>query len=351
MCIALITTSHPDYALVVIDNRDEFILRPTSRPEWWMHPAGHEILSSRDLQRAEKGTWMGISRSGALAVLTNYRETQLDDKTHPICARRSRGGMVTAWLGSRADESTKDALDSLLAGGVGGVGGFSMVCGKLRRVGERQLQPLAIVSNRCDHLDHVEWIGDRRGQVYGLSNTVYGDPDSWRKIDEGMKMVDQAARDAHANQLTEDQLCDVLFGILDSNTLPQVPGVSMEDTIEYMRESIFIPPVGDSQHRQAMAARQALGKKRWGSAADKTSEEKAVTLVSAAPEQAGLAGFDTGMYGTQRQTIILVDWEGNVTFKERALWDANGNAIPRGEADVMHRFKIDGWDAREESGK
>ncbi len=52
----------------------------------------------------------------------------------------------------------------------------------------------------------------------------------------------------------------------------------------------------------------------------------------------------TGMYGTQRQTVILVDWEGNVSYTERALWDAHGNAIERGQGDVTFRFPIEGWE-------
>ncbi|KAG5918569.1 hypothetical protein E4U42_006802, partial [Claviceps africana] len=100
MCIVLITTAHPGYALIVLDNRDEFILRPTSRPHWWRHAAtGREVLSSRDLQRAERGAWMGITRDGLFAVLTNYREADGHDAGHPVHGIRSRGGMVTAWLG------------------------------------------------------------------------------------------------------------------------------------------------------------------------------------------------------------------------------------------------------------
>jgi len=38
MCIAIATTAHPDYALIVADNRDEFISRPTSQPHWWTPP-------------------------------------------------------------------------------------------------------------------------------------------------------------------------------------------------------------------------------------------------------------------------------------------------------------------------
>ena len=55
-------------------------------------------------------------------------------------------------------------------------------------------------------------------------------------------------------------------------------------------------------------------------------------------------GFATGMYGTQRQTVILVGWDGNVTYTERALWDPNGNAIERGQGDMTFRFGVEGWD-------
>ena len=50
--------------------------------------------------------------------------------------------------------------------------------------------------------------------------------------------------------------------------------------------------------------------------------------------------FMKGAYGTQRQTILLCDWDGNVTYTERALWDAHGNLIERGKGDVVHRFKV-----------
>ncbi|KKA26145.1 hypothetical protein TD95_003647 [Thielaviopsis punctulata] len=339
MCIVLLTTTHPDYALVMIDNRDEFILRPTSRPEWWTHQAGHKVLSARDMQRAEKGTWLGITKEGSFAVLTNYRETNLNDINHPVHAKRSRGGMVTAWLGTRANENVNSALERLIADGVQGVGGFSMVCGKLRRTGPRRVQPLGIVSNRCDHVDHVSWICEERDKVYGLSNTAYGDPDEWRKIEQGKLLLRQATAEAYANKLSEDEFCDKLFTVLDQDTLPRRDGASLMDMVESLRESIFIPAIGDEEHRRAAETIRSQGRGEWASASEKAAEE--VLKAHGRPES--LLGFDTGMYGTQRQTIVLVDWDGNVTFKERALWDANGNAIPRGQADVVHKFSIEGW--------
>src|SRR5271156_1289624 len=115
MCIVLVTTAHPSYALIIIDNRDEFILRPTSRPHWWTS-RHQEILSARDLQRAEQGTWLGITKTGKFAVLTNFRETDTHSAKHPVQGERSRGSMVTAWLMGPEHETTTDFVHRLLDG-------------------------------------------------------------------------------------------------------------------------------------------------------------------------------------------------------------------------------------------
>ena len=85
-----------------------------------------------------------------------------------------------------------------------------------------------------------------------------------------------------------------------------------------------------------MAAEQARSR---GEADCATDDEPAAEAEGAAPPD--LSGFQTGMYGTQRQTVLLVHWDGNVTYYERALWDGNGNPIERGRGDVVFRFKIE----------
>lgn len=368
MCIVLLTTAHPSYALIVIDNRDEFILRPTSRPHWWTsapaaapngtkpngtngvngdhsHQNGHkdyqEVLSSRDLQRAERGTWLGISKDGNLAVLTNFRETDTNDSAHPIHATRSRGGMVTAWLEANPHETVNQFVSRMLDGGVSGVGGFSLICGKLRksRQGDKgkALEPLAIISNRNDKVDEVPWICEERDQVYGLSNTSYYDPVAWPKVEDGKRLVTEAVRKAVDEGLDEDGLVEELFKVLDRDTLPVGPDLGFEDHIPLLKESIFVPPIGDEHHRQAMEKARRNGKKVEPDAATEElmSEER--------PDETTM-GFETGMYGTQRQTVILVDWEGNVTFRERALWDAKGDVMERPSGDMTFQFKVDGWE-------
>lgn len=373
MCIVLLTTAHPKYALVVVDNRDEYILRPTSRPHWWTAtpeplpangsaqpnglgttkpPSDVQVLSSRDLQRPERGTWLGITKGGNFAVLTNYRETDTHDAAHPVAGKRSRGGMVTAWLGADPAQSTAEFVHRMLhdGGGVKGVGGFSLICGKLRKArGEsKDIEPLAIISNRCDHVDEVPWICGQRGSIYGLSNATYLDATKeeqdpvWPKIREGRDMLKEAAA-AASSEASEEEFVASLFNILDVDRFPADHTMDLEEGIPLLKDSIFIPAFGGKEHQKEMRDAQRRGDvKETGH--DSPAAET-LTVVARPDDQPN--GFQTGLYGTQRQTIILVDWDGNVTYTERALWDCNGNPIPRGEGDETFRFKIEGWEEEE----
>lgn len=369
MCIVLLTTSHPKYALVVIDNRDEYILRPTSRPHWWKAtpetpavngsangvakaapPAEVEVLSSRDLQRAERGTWLGITKGGNFAVLTNYRETDTHDVAHPVHGKRSRGGMVTAWLGADPAESTERFVTRMLEdGGVKGVGGFSLICGKLRKAkgDSNNIDPLAIISNRCDHVGQVPWICGERSSIYGLSNATYLHPEQedkeeelWPKIREGREAMLRAVTE----KMDEKELQEALFEILDTDRFPSDHTMDLEEGIPLLKDSIFIPAFGGKSHQEEMAEARLRGQVKHK---DRDSPAAEVLTIVARPDDQP-NGFQTGLYGTQRQTIILVDWDGNVTYTERALWDPHGNPIPRGSGDETFRFKIEGWEKGEE---
>lgn len=248
--------------------------------------------------------------------------------------------MVTAWLTSPEDESTEQFVHHLLEGeGVKGVGGFSLVCGKLRkrRDTEHELEPLAIISNRAGSPDDVPWIAQRRGEVYGLSNTSFLDPETWPKVRMGREMMLEVVKEVVDGGLGEQELVDKLYAVLDTNTLPAQDGEDFEEYIYQLRHSIFIPAIGH-EARPNLPKADAIA-----SANTAVVEDSEVDLEEEEVPDPEQSPAMTGIYGTQRQTIILVDWEGNVTFRERSLWDSEGNPIERGKADVKFEFTIEGW--------
>lgn len=89
MCLILLAwRQHAAFPLVVAANRDEFHARPAARAGFWRDHPG--ILGGRDLEA--NGSWMGVSRSGRFAAVTNYRGGRDPD------AKESRGALVSTFL-------------------------------------------------------------------------------------------------------------------------------------------------------------------------------------------------------------------------------------------------------------
>lgn len=99
--------------------------RPTAPAHWW--DVG-EIFAPQDLQRSEKGTWIGVSRNGRIAVLLNVYE----DTPRPKLAKTSRGALPKCFLESHASphkwvqdmktENTAELAD---------IGGFTLLVGRV----------------------------------------------------------------------------------------------------------------------------------------------------------------------------------------------------------------------------
>src|SRR5439155_24852527 len=69
MCLALLAlAAHPRFAVVIAANRDEYHARPALPAAWW----DEGWLAGRDLTGG--GTWLGVTRKGRWAVITNVRE-------------------------------------------------------------------------------------------------------------------------------------------------------------------------------------------------------------------------------------------------------------------------------------
>lgn len=94
----------PSSPLIAAANRDEFYARPTAPARWWDdHP---HIYAGRDL--LERGTWMGITRDGRFAAVTNVRSAA-PRSTEAL----SRGLLVADYLAS--DTSPADYIAAIAA--------------------------------------------------------------------------------------------------------------------------------------------------------------------------------------------------------------------------------------------
>lgn len=153
MClVAFAWQVHPRYHLILAANRDEFHNRPAQAMHWW--PDRPALLAGRDLEAG--GTWLGISRSGRFAAVTNYRE---DLQRHH--RGRSRGELVTNFVaGTEPPVTYCSAIDPV------DFAGFSL----LAMSGDE----LAYMSNRGDEPRRLS------PDIYGLSNASLDTP--WHKV-------------------------------------------------------------------------------------------------------------------------------------------------------------------------
>jgi len=95
MCLIFFSIhNHPTYKLIVAANRDEFYNRRTEAAHYWKDFP--EIVGGRDLEA--NGTWMAMTKSGKISLLTNYRDPKNINPTAP-----SRGQLVSNFLEKKID--------------------------------------------------------------------------------------------------------------------------------------------------------------------------------------------------------------------------------------------------------
>ena len=90
MCLILVAwRAHPRYPLIVAANRDEYHSRPTAAADFWSDRP--EVLAGRDLECG--GTWLGVTRDGRFAAVTNFRDGSTRDP-----GMESRGSLTRDFL-------------------------------------------------------------------------------------------------------------------------------------------------------------------------------------------------------------------------------------------------------------
>jgi uncharacterized protein with NRDE domain len=290
--------------------------RPTAKAAFWPSPNEH-VLGGRDLQRPEQGTWLGLTKQGRLACLTNFRESGA-----LAYGTKSRGGLPKAFLtlSPLSTQSSEGFARHMVEDvGVSDVGGFSLVFGRLskRNICAQQGEGLAIISNRTEDASATAWVCGQPGEIQGLSNSHFGDR-SWPKVVEGENQLRSKIQEHAARDSSKEELLNALFETLSHDTLPpRQDGQDWETYVYQLRNSIFIPQIG------------------------KQDSEESSTDGSAVDNSDRTAKTDNEAYGTQKQTVILVDRNGTATYVEKTLYDDHGRPT---QNDVQqYEFKIEGW--------
>lgn len=183
MCVLFVAyRQHDQFPLVVAANRDEAYGRPALQAHFWEdYP---NILAGRDLEQG--GTWLGVTRNGKFAALTNFRNPNA-----PAASQKSRGWIVRDYLDTRL--SAQDYLNRLQV--------------------EKHLYPgFNIVLSDAGSLWYYSNVEDKPTKlspgVYGISNHLLDTP--WPKVVRGK----HALQSSLSGYIEEDVVENNLWGLL-----------------------------------------------------------------------------------------------------------------------------------------
>jgi len=165
MCLIVFAYNvHPSYRLVLAANRDEFYERPSSSADFWKdYP---QVLAGRDLK--EGGTWLGITKSGKYAAVTNYR-----DPSSLKSDSLSRGRLVSSYL---TGNQNPDKYLKNISSQVDKYDGFNLLLGDDNN--------LFVFSSRSD-------MQKLKPGIYGLSNHLLDT--NWPKVARSKKNAESGA--------------------------------------------------------------------------------------------------------------------------------------------------------------
>jgi len=210
MCLILFSyRTHPVYPLILAANRDEFYERPTAQASF--REENPDMLAGKDLK--DGGTWLGITKTGRVAAITNFRDIRNLKDGAP-----SRGSLVSEFLSGNEDPV-------------------------------EYIQNIRQISDRYNGFNLI--LGDRSGffcfsnaggvfheispGIHGLSNHLLDT--SWPKVERGRELLDSLI------SKTRNPAPNEIFHILADTSRPDdeyLPDTGIGLEWERLLSSIFI---------------------------------------------------------------------------------------------------------------
>lgn len=178
MCLILFSFDESsDTPLILAANRDEFFKRPSANAHYWEDAP--DVFAGRDL--VANGTWLGVTRSGRFAAVTNVREPDVIVEN-----ALSRGDLTRLFLtGDMSPENFLSELDETKMR----YSGFNLLVGEF----SQQRRELFYVSNRKDGIQRLNT------GVYGLSNHLLDS--AWPKVEAGKHFLQTQINETNASNL------------------------------------------------------------------------------------------------------------------------------------------------------
>lgn len=213
MCLVFLSVNnHPRYKLFMAGNRDEFYDRRTAVAGYWEnHP---EIVGGRDLEAG--GTWLAMTKSGKIGIVTNYRDPKNIDPRAP-----SRGQLITDFL--TGNDGPREYLEKLSTNGVR-YNGYNLIVASTADVW--------YYSNYGDGVQRLE-----QG-FFGLSNHLLESP--WPKVVRGKEKLKPLLG---SSIIEPESVFEVLYDDLVA-TDDQLPETGLPMSRERALSSMFIKSEG-----------------------------------------------------------------------------------------------------------
>jgi uncharacterized protein with NRDE domain len=219
MCLIVVAwRASPAVRLAVAANRDEFFARETAPAAWWADAP--DVLAGRDLRSG--GTWLGVTRRGRFAALTNFRDLSAPKND----AATSRGALVAEFL--RGEETPRRFL-SRIRGRASSFEGFNLLVSdddELWSFSNVEGDPVLVAPG-----------------VYGLSNHLLETP--WPKVVAARARLEHALAEAQDAEEPEGRLLALLGdrSLASDDALPET-GLPLEWERSLSAAFVVLPDYG-----------------------------------------------------------------------------------------------------------
>lgn len=213
MCLIIFAyQANPDLPLVVAANRDEFFARPTRTAQFWTGDGMEgDLLAGKDLQAG--GTWLGITRSGRFAAVTNIRDPSQTERKP-----RSRGELTVDFLlGNRTAADSAEELKHSYSE----YAGYNL-----------------LLSDGCEfyYVNNFQSLSQKLSPgIYGLSNGLLNN--NWPKVvrgQQGLKKLLDGEPDLKPEQLI------ALMANREQAADSELPDTGLPQELERRLSSAFI---------------------------------------------------------------------------------------------------------------